>query len=144
MPWDKIQSAHFSKFNDFSEQLPKLQALHEKRAGTAPDFKYLIETNQLIEERRQIKDISLNITKRRAEKKQLEDAQVLLENTRRKAHGLELISSIKELEDETDEKTNNADKSKKKDDEPTPLLTETGNILIDFINLNYPKIARKL
>ena len=24
---------------------------------------------------------------------------------------------------------------------PTPLLTETGNILIDFLNLSHPKIA---
>jgi len=146
LPWDKIQSAHFSKFNDFSEQLPKLKALHEKRASNAPDFKYLIETNRLIEERRQIKEVSLNESKRRTEKKQLEDKQVTLENNRRKAQGLELISSIKELEDETDESGEKiaSDDDKKKEDAPTPLLTETGNILIDFINLNFPKIARKL
>ena len=147
LPWDKIQTAHFSKFNDFSAQLPKIKELHEKRASNAPDFKYLIETNRLIEERRQIKEISLNESTRRAEKKQLEDAQVTLENNRRKAQGLELISSIKELEDKTDdsgETITTDEKGKNKDGEPTPLLTETGNILVDFINSNYPKIARKL
>ena len=146
LPWDKIQSAHYSKFNDFSEQLPKLQALHEKRAIKAPDFKHLIETNKLIEKRRQIKEISLNEEKRRAEKKELEDAQITLENNRRKSHGLKLITSIDELEDKVDDSNESLSEAEedKKDDSPTPLLTETGNILIDFINLNYPKIARKL
>ena len=147
LPWDKIQSAKFNKFNDFSVKLPGLKALHEKRASNAPDFKYLIETNKLIEERRQIKEISLNEATRRAEKKELEDKQVALENTRRKAQGLKPISSIKELEDKIanlDDEDITDDTSNKKDDEPTPLLTETGNILIDFINSNHPKIARKL
>ncbi len=146
LPWDKIKPASFDELNDFSAQLPKLQALHEKRAQTAPDFKYLIETNKLIETRRQITEVSLNENTRRQEKEELESAQVALENQRRKAEGLPLINSIDEIDekilggDDTEVDTAEEDKN---DQRPTPLLTETGNILVDFINLNYPKVARQ-
>lgn len=145
LPWDKIQPARFNELHDFSAQLPKLQALHEKRAQRSADFRHLVETNQLIDERRRIKQVSLNEAKRRAEKQELETAQIELENNRRKALGLKLISSLDEIEDKlvddeiSEQLTDDAEKS----DGPTPLLTETGNILIDFINLNYPAIAQK-
>lgn len=145
LPWDKIQPTRFNELHDFSAQLPKLQALHEKRAQRSADFRHLVETNQLIDERRRIKQVSLNEAKRRAEKQELETAQIELENNRRKALGLKLISSLDEIEDKlvddeiSEQLTDDAEKS----DGPTPLLTETGNILIDFINLNYPAIAQK-
>ncbi len=145
LPWDKIQPTQFNELHDFSSQLPKLQALHEKRAQGSADFRHLVETNQLIDERRSIKQISLNEVKRREEKQELETAQIELENNRRKALGLKLISSLDEIEDKLiDDETSEqpADDVDDKDG-PTPLLTETGNILIDFINLNYPAIAQK-
>lgn len=146
LPWDKIQPARFNELNDFSSQLPKLQALHEKRAQRSADFKHLVETNQLIDERRRIKQVSLNEAERRAEKQELETAQIELENKRRKALGMKPISSLDEIEDKLiDDETSPqlADETEETSDGPTPLLTETGNILIDFINLNYPTIAQK-
>jgi len=145
LPWDKIQPTRFSELHDFSAQLPKLQALHEKRAQRSADFRYLVETSQLIDERRRIKQVSLNEAKRRAEKQALETAQIELENKRRKALGQEPISSLDEIEDKLiDDETSPQLADEAEDtDGPTPLLTETGNILIDFINLNYPTIAQK-
>jgi len=145
LPWDKIRAAHYQTYNDFSSQLPKLQALHGKRASKDPDLKHLTETTRLIEDRRHLKEISLNMQTRLAEKKQLEDKQIELENERRKALGMKLITSLEELDDViggTDDETE-IDIEENKDDGPTPLLTETGNILVDFINLNYPQIARQ-
>lgn len=146
LPWDKIQPTRFNELHDFSTQLPKLQELHEKRAQRSADFRHLVETNQLIEERRRIKQVSLNEAKRRAEKAELENAQIELENKRRKALGMKPISSLDEIEDKLiDDETSPqpADETEENSDGPTPLLTETGNILIDFINLNYPTIAQK-
>lgn len=145
LPWDKIQPTRFNELHDFSAQLPKLQALHEKRAQRSADFRHLVETNQLIDERRRIKQVSLNETERRAEKEALESAQIELENKRRKALGQKPISSLDEIEDrliDAEPEAQLADETEKSDG-PTPLLTETGNILIDFINLNYPTIAHK-
>ncbi len=145
LPWDKIRSAYYSSYNNFAEKLPKLQQLHEKRTARDPDFIHLTRTNKLIEERRQVKYISLNENTRRAEKKQLEQAQIDLENERRVALGLKKITRLEELDNPIHENGEEAlaDENDKKDENgPTPLLTETGNILVDFINLNYPTLAR--
>ena len=104
----------------------------------------MTKTNNLIETQRQQKEISLNEKQRRQEKKDLENIQIELENNRRKALGKELISSLDELDnaigEDDEDKAIEEDKDKKKDG-PTPLLTETGNILIDFLNLAQPKLA---
>lgn len=142
LPWDKIRSTNYSSFNDFSSLLPRLQTLHKKRIRKDPDFKHLTETNRLVEERRQLKEISLNEKKRRADKKQLETAQIKLENNRRKATGKKLITSLDELENPIGEPKNETNEDSK-DEGPLPLLTETGNILIDFLNLNYPNLAKQ-
>lgn len=145
LPWDKIRPTSYSRFYDFSQQIPRLQTLHKKRILKDPDFKHLTETTQLIEERRQVKNISLNEAKRRADKKELEATQIRLENERRKEKGEELITSLEELDDpigKSDEPTDE-DKDKDKKEGPLPLLTETGNILVDFMNLNYPKVAKQ-
>jgi len=145
LPWDKIKAANFNTYDDFSLKIPKLQALHNKRISKDPDFIHLTETNMLIEKRRQQKEISLNESKRRQEKKELEDIQIKLENDRRKALNMTLITSLEELDNKIgdNEEDSNPEDESKKDDGPTPLLTETGNILVDFLNLNHPVIANQ-
>lgn len=144
LPWDKIRATQYQSYPDFSTQLPRLQKLHQRRVSKDPDFIYLKKTNALIDKRRHIKHASLNEAKRRADKKQLEETQIKLENERRKALGMKPISSLDELDKPIDETADTADGDMdQKEDGPTPLLTETGNILIDFLNLNYPKIAKQ-
>jgi len=113
------------------------------RFFTDPDFIHLTKTNKLIEERRQIKEISLNEKTRRKEKKELETIQISLENDRRKALGLKLIKNLDEFNKSignVDDDDQNAKEEKKKDG-PTPLLTETGHILVDYLNLMHPGVA---
>ena len=143
LPWDKIKAAQFRSYRDFSLQIPKLKALHDKRISKDPDFIHLTETNNLIERRRQQKEISLNENTRLKEKKELEDIQIKLENNRRKALGMDLISSLEDLDNAINDGEEEAGHEDNKKDGPTPLLTETGNILIDFLNLNHPNIANK-
>jgi len=143
LAWDKIKPAHFNTYRDFSLQIPKLQSLHTKRVSKDPDFIHLTATNNLIESRRQQKEISLNEKVRLQEKKDLEGIQIKLENDRRKALGMKLISSLDELDGaikEGEEEFPPEEEEKKKDG-PTPLLTETANILIDFLNLNHQILA---
>ena len=146
LPWDKINPAQFNTYPDFSPLLPRLKRLHLERVSKDPDFIHLMKTNKLIEERRQEKEVSLNEDVRRKEKKELEDIQIKLENDRRKALGMELISSLDELDDpigDDEDENSTGDEEDKKEDGPTPLLTETGHILVDFINLNKPEIANQ-
>ncbi len=141
LPWDKIRPSRYQVYNDFSGIIPKLIRDHEKRIIHDPDYTYLVKTTELIDKRRQRKTISLNRAKREADKKQLEQQQLALENTRRKAKGLPLLKDIKALEKEQEDKDKSDDKDKK--DEPTPLLTETGHILVDYIHLEQPKLVKQ-
>lgn len=146
LPWDKIKAAPFNTYENFSLKIPKLEELHNNRIGKDPDFIHLTETNKLIEKRRHQKEISLNEKVRRQEKKELEDIQIKLENDRRKALGMKLITSLEELDNkinDDDEEVDTEDEFKKKEG-PTPLLTETGNILVDFLNMNHHSIANQL
>jgi len=142
LPWDKIRSARYKKFDDFANIIPQLIRDHKKRVVNDPDYTFLVKTTKLIEQRRAKKSISLNRTKRETEKKQLEQQQLVLENTRRKAKNIPLLKDIKALEKEAEKKDEDKDNEKKKD-EPTPLLTETGHILIDYIHLKQPKLVKK-
>ncbi|MNG04955.1 carboxy-terminal protease [compost metagenome] len=75
--------------------------------------------------------VSLNETKRRAQQADIETKQLAMENTRRKAKGEELLKELK-TEDE-DALPVEEEKTKPEDD---AYLTETGQILLDYLGLN--------
>jgi len=135
LPWDHIRKTRYQTFDDFSSIIPQLQLLHEKRVNKDPDYTFLVKTSKLIEKRRQVKEITLNEAERKAESESLKKTQLKLENERRLAKNMELLKSVDELDNDEDEKD--------KDDQPTPLLTETGYILIDYLNLGSPKLVKK-
>jgi len=138
LPWDHIRPAHYMAFEDFSSIIPQLQTLHEKRSSKDPDYTYLVKTNKLIEKKRETKQVPLNEAERKAESKSLKETQLKLENERRLAKKMALLKSVDELDSENKEKQD----ADNKDDKPTPLLTETAYILIDYINLKQPKIVK--
>ncbi len=140
LPWDKIRPTRYKMFSDFSNIIPQLTQAHQARVINDPDYTYLVKTTALVEQRRKQESISLNRAKREADKKQLEQQQLSLENARRKAKGMPLLKNIKELEKVNEEK--NKDKPED-NDEPTPLLTETGHILVDYINLTQNNLVKK-
>jgi len=139
LPWDTIRPTSYQAYPDFSSLVPRLQELHKKRSSKDPDFNFLVKTNKLVEERRLIKHISLNEKIRENDKKTLKEKQFKLENERRLAKGEPLLKSIDELDKDKDDDNNEKDK----DDKPTPLLTETAHILIDFMNLKQPELVKK-
>ena len=138
LAWDFIPAAHYKPLNDFSTLIPQLQQLHEKRSDHNPDFNYLIETAKIIEQRRHMKQVSLNESVRKEERETLENKQLALENQRRTAKGEKTISSIKDLDKDKDE---NEAEGKAKDDKTEAMLTETGYILVDYLQMNQHKLA---
>lgn len=87
LPWDFISPARYQPLNDFSSLIPQLKQLHEQRSSQDPDFRYLIETNKIIADRRNTKELSLNESTRIKEREALEKKQLALENKRRAAKG---------------------------------------------------------
>ncbi|MNE82942.1 carboxy-terminal protease [compost metagenome] len=76
------------------------------------------------------KTVSLNEAKRRAQQTSIENRQLAMENTLRKSKGQE---PLKELKKEDENALPDDDKTKPQDD---AYLTESGHILIDYLNLD--------
>lgn len=140
LPWDRIRSAKFSTWPEFANKIPRLVDLHKQRAPKDPDYVYLIKTSELIEKRNAKKELTLSEAARRAEKKNLENQQLALENERRKSKGMKPISSLEEL-DNKDEAVMNPEEGASR--EELPLLTETSHILVDYISLSRQQFANQ-
>jgi len=140
LPWDRIRPAKYQTYADFSAILPRVTALHKQRVSKDPDYRYLVKTNKLIEQRRQITAVSLNEEVRRKEQQELEQQQLQLENERRLAKGMKAIKSLDELDKKDHEVSDEEPMAK---NEPLPLLMESGHILVDMIHLNQPQFAKQ-
>ena len=161
MPWDSIRPTQYQYSTLISQELPTLKKLHEKRIKDNPDFLYLNKQKELIEELRLQTEISLNEETRKAERALNDEKRLNIENERRKAKKMPLITSLDELDaEETDspdlavldsedkKKANKKDSKKGKKDkadknakakdkkaEDDALLVESAHILLDFTQL---------
>ena len=133
LPWDTIRPAEYSSYKGIGATLPALRQRHQNRIEHNPDFRFLREQKALITELRQQTQVSLNEKVREQERKANDDKRLKLENERRKAKGMTLLTSI------DDEETDNAAEAEKKDDkkpeEDDALLIEAGHILVDYMNI---------
>ncbi|WP_349616674.1 carboxy terminal-processing peptidase [Azotobacter salinestris] len=131
MPWDSIRPAIRPEADPFKPFLNELKARHDQRTARDPDFVFTRNRLDLSRQLMQETTVSLNEGKRRAQHSSIESRQLAIENERRKAKGEELLTKLKD-EDE------NAlpladDKSKKPEDDA--YLAETGRILLDYLSL---------
>ena len=67
LPWAQIKPARYKQAGNLKAELPKLQALHDKRVETDPDFQRLIEDVGELKAQRDKGVISLNEADRRKE-----------------------------------------------------------------------------
>ncbi len=169
LAWDTIRPAGYKAKRDFQQWLPVLRESHQSRIESNPDFIYLHNQKELMTELRQRTDITLNEKKRKQEREDNEKQRLEIENKRRKAKGMELLTELKSDDDsdkkdakkkkekaEADSKddkdmadaksddNSSEDESDKEDKEPDALLMETGNILVDLMRLTKtPTTAQK-
>jgi len=151
LAWDTIRPAGYQAKRDFQQWLPVLRENHQNRIETNPDFIYLHNQKDLMTELRQRTDITLNEKQRKQEREDNESQRLAIENTRRKAKGMELLTELKSDEKKSDDKKKD-DKAKDGDDkenkgkdskdeedekkEADALLLETGKILTDLMGLS--------
>ena len=143
LAWDTIRPAGYQAKRDFQQWLPVLRENHQNRIETNPDFIYLHNQKDLMTELRQRTDITLNEKQRKQEREDNEEQRLAIENKRRKAKGMELLtelkSSEKKKEDEKSkegEKKESENKEEEDEKEPDALLLETGKILSDLMSLS--------
>ena len=131
MPWDTIRPVVKDEANPFKPFLAQLKAQHDARTENNADFVYARERLALAQELMKEKTVSLNEAKRRAQQTSIENRQLAMENALRKSKGQEPLKELKR-EDEN-ALPEEDDKTKPQDD---AYLTESGHILLDYLNLN--------
>ena len=138
LPWDRIHAAPHDRYFDIASLLPSINERHNERLKTDPDFIFLNEQMQIIEENNKKKTLSLRRTTRETEQKEFEQRMLEMENRRRKAKGLELYASYADIKAEGEAKEEEAEaaspSSVKIDPENDPYLQEAGQVLADFIS----------
>ena len=135
MPWDSIRPAIKPAVDPFKPFLAELQARHNARTASDPDFVFTRERLALAQKLMHETTVSLNETQRRAQHADIEGQQLAMENARRKAKGEEQLKELKKVDE--DAAPEEEAKTKPEDD---AYLTETGKIMLDYLGLR-PAVA---
>ena len=150
LDWDRIAPVRHKNYAAIDAILPTLVAKHTERANSNADFQYIWDQKALAETISSTEQVPLNENARIAQRESQETQYLTIENTRRKAKGLEVLASLDDMfvSDEDDEEALNssaesdADTPHNADEEEDALITETARILVDAINLSGPVMAR--
>lgn len=140
LPWDNIHAVKHDYYFDIAKLLPNIDTSHKQRIASDPDFIFLAQEQELVDANANRDSISLSEKTRLSEKEKLEQQLLSLENSRRKAKGLEPYESYAAISGETaddgeaDPEEQAMDTGPEKiDPSKDPFLTEAGYILLDFI-----------
>jgi len=136
LPWDTITTGHHPNHEVMAALIGKLRAQHDTRASNAPGFEYLLERQKYLDKVKSKTTISLNESVRRGERVKSDAVELELENKRRALLGLKPIDKLSELEEEKIPDTAN------KIDKNDPLLKESAQVLMDFVALAKPIVAK--
>jgi carboxyl-terminal processing protease len=134
LTWDTIKPAVYRQTNNVQPYLARLRANHERRVAQDPDFAYLRSLSNWRREKRAKTHISLNQTTRVIEKEADDVWRLGLENALLIAKGEDPVTSLKDLEARRVQRE--SEKVSDSDEDPDPLIMETGHILMDYINLS--------
>lgn len=148
LPWDTIRPAEHNQSGVLTQLVPSLREKHQQRISDNPDFLFMREQKALITELRDKTQVSLNEKVRKEERQANDDRRLALENSRRKAKGLELLDSLDDEEEEkqpaaSEDVQAEADNAEKTDEEENEeedaVLVEAGEILLDYIRMTTPQ-----
>lgn len=139
LPWDMVHEVPHQRYMDFRAILPELNKRHAERTRFNPDFLYMNAQIQRMHENKQDKELSLNEATLKAERDKSEQWLLDQENQRRAAKKLPAIKALSEL----DELLEKDAQGRTISPEQEAILTETGNVLLDMIELTHNYMALK-
>ena len=147
LDWDRIAPVRHKNYGAIDAILPTLIANHTERANANADFQYIWDQKALAEDINGTKQLPLNEQARVAQREAQEAEYLAIENTRRKAKGMEALLSLDEMFDTAEdtlaaESESGSDEGSESIDGEDALITETARILVDAINLSGPVMAR--
>ncbi|WP_299200744.1 carboxy terminal-processing peptidase [uncultured Amphritea sp.] len=139
LPWDMVHEVPHQRYINFSAILPELNSRHIERTKFNPDFLFMNAQIKRMHENKQDKELSLNETTLKAERDSSEQWLLDQENQRRTAKQQPTIKALSELEDLLEKDA----QGKIISPEQEAILTETGNVLLDMIELTHNYMAIK-
>jgi carboxyl-terminal processing protease len=131
LPWDSIKAAPHLTYADLTPFKQQLRAMHTSRSQHDPDYGYTLGMINYLKEAREKKQLSLKLSTRLLEKKRAEKQRLDLENRLRKAKGLKPLTNLEQFEEDK----NKEDPQQKKPLKDDPMLIESGNILVDCLQI---------
>lgn len=134
LAWDEIDAVSHRPYRDIDSLLPELTRRFKERATNDPDYVYLQDQLRLVEKTRQMTSLPLKRSARQAQRDENKQANLDIENKRRKAKGEPLLSTWEE-EDDSEGNQVAESEDEKKDDEPDALLIQASEILADALVL---------
>ena len=151
LDWDRIAPVRHKNYAAVDSLLPTLLARHTERANSDADFQYIWDQKALAETISSSDLVPLNEKARVALRESQEAQYLAIENTRRKAKGLEELASLDDMFDEEKDEPSDSSSNPELDtsphnedeeeDETDALISETARILVDAINLSTPVMA---
>ncbi|MBZ9556548.1 MULTISPECIES: carboxy terminal-processing peptidase [unclassified Modicisalibacter] len=131
LPWDTVRAVQYRQYGYPARYLDTLEARHEARTASDPNFTYLEQQASLVKKlREQQTTISLNREQRQKEMDAQEKEQLALENRRRQALGMTPLDNWVDAR--------NADDDEQEDDvQPVDRaqVIEGSEIVLDYAGL---------
>ncbi len=121
MPWDRILRTAYRPYRSLEEIHKNLKLAYEERSQADPGLIYLKKKIEIADELNTRTSLSLNLEKRKSQKKQYEQAEQDIANTFLKAMG-------------KPEGTDMDPKTTDMEDARTILMTQTYEVMADFIH----------
>lgn len=87
LPWDRIDPVDFDRYDYTQDLTGSLNAAHERRVASDPDWQYLIGDLALVEKNRALKELPLRRADRERLEREREEALFALANRQRAAKG---------------------------------------------------------
>ena len=100
LPWDTVPTTRFQAGKPLTPMIESLTTTHAQRSEHDPNYLYQLDMIKAAEEINAQKSISLNLEKRRSERKLELERGLARENERRKSLGLEPLESLEDLDEE--------------------------------------------
>jgi carboxyl-terminal processing protease len=141
LEWDTIPTAPFKREGAVQQYIPQLNTNSMSRVAADPQFKYLEQRTALAKKASDQKEITLDITHRKAELTALEQQSLDAENVRRKATGLKPFPNWESYQASLEALAESRAKMKATQRPALPeeeaFVTEAANILLDYQGLQY-------
>ncbi|MBV0932917.1 carboxy terminal-processing peptidase [Marinobacterium weihaiense] len=137
LPWDQVRPVRHGRFPSLSPFMQQLIERHQARTAQDPDFVFMRKQVEHRASQQDQSELTLNEDKLRAEQSRNEDWMLKAENERRVGLGLPPVGSLNEADDDLPKD----EQGRPINPEAEAILSESGEILLDLINLSVSQTA---